>query len=103
MTTRSRAPLLDQSSSVVNRVQHLPQALFSIGLYLVLTILPLALLVFWLVRVRFASTYKRPDAVFDHKYRLTGKSSIWVLGRELSGFRLIGSQATDADCSGSKP
>jgi hypothetical protein len=43
--------------------QHLPQALFSIGLYLVLTILPLALLVFWLVRVRFASTYKRPDAV----------------------------------------
>jgi len=48
--------------------QHLPQALFSIGLYLVLTVLPLALLVFWLVRVRFASTYKRPDAVFDHKY-----------------------------------
>jgi hypothetical protein len=48
--------------------QHLPQALFSIGLYLVLTILPLALLVFWLVRVRFTSIYKRPDAVFDHKY-----------------------------------
>jgi hypothetical protein len=39
--------------------QHLPQALFSTGLYLVLTILPLVLLIFWLVRVRFTKTYKR--------------------------------------------
>ena len=46
--------------------QHLPKPLFSMGLYLVLTILPLVLLVFWLVRVRFTSTYKRPNAVFDH-------------------------------------
>jgi hypothetical protein len=46
--------------------QHLPKPLFSMGLYLVLTILPLVLLVFWLVRLRFTSTYKRPKAVFDH-------------------------------------
>ncbi len=46
--------------STVGLGQHLPRALFSIGLYLVLTILPLVLLVFWLVRVRFMSTYKKP-------------------------------------------
>jgi hypothetical protein len=46
--------------------QHLPPALFSMGLYLVLTILPLVILIFWLVRVRFASTYKtRPRAVLS--------------------------------------
>ena len=39
--------------------QHLPRALFSMRLYLVLTILPLVLLIFWLVRVRFTDTYKR--------------------------------------------
>jgi hypothetical protein len=33
----------------------LPPALFSTGVYLVLTLLPLVLLVFWLVRVRFKS------------------------------------------------
>jgi len=38
---------------------YLPRALFSTGLYLVLTILPLVLLVFWLVRVRFTNTYNR--------------------------------------------
>jgi hypothetical protein len=53
--------------STVGLGQHLPRALFSIGLYLVLTILPLVLLVFWLVRVRFMSTYKKPDAAFVHK------------------------------------
>src|SRR6267142_1781588 len=53
--------------STVGLGQHLPRALFSIGLYLVLTILPLVLLVFWLVRVRFMSTYKKPDAVLVHK------------------------------------
>ena len=51
--------------STVGLGQHLPRALFSIGLYLVLTILPLVLLVFWLVRVRFAGIYKRPDAVLS--------------------------------------
>jgi uncharacterized membrane protein len=39
--------------------QHLPAALFSTVLYLTLTLLPLILLVFWLIRVRFASTYNR--------------------------------------------
>jgi hypothetical protein len=38
--------------------QHLPAALFSTGLYLILTLLPLILLVFWLVRVRFKNAYK---------------------------------------------
>jgi hypothetical protein len=38
--------------------RHLPAALFSINLYLVLSILPLVLLIFWLLRVRFSSAYK---------------------------------------------
>jgi hypothetical protein len=42
--------------------QHLSPALFSTGLYLILTILPLVILIFWLVRVRFTSTFKRADA-----------------------------------------
>jgi len=43
--------------------QHLPPALFSTGLYLFLTLLPLLLLIFWLVRVRFTNAYKgRPLA-----------------------------------------
>lgn len=33
--------------------QHMPAALFSTGFYLVLTVLPLILLLFWLFRVRF--------------------------------------------------
>ena len=37
--------------------QHLSPALFSVGLYLVLTLLPLVLLVFWLIRVRFRNAY----------------------------------------------
>jgi hypothetical protein len=37
--------------------QHLSPALFSTGLYLVLTILPLVLMIFWLVRVRFANAH----------------------------------------------
>jgi hypothetical protein len=39
--------------------QHLPSALFSTTLYLILTILPLILLIFWLVRVRFTKAYNR--------------------------------------------
>lgn len=39
--------------------QHLPAALFSVGLYLVLTVAPLVLLIFWLLRVRFSGAYKR--------------------------------------------
>ena len=45
--------------SAVGLGQHLSPALFSTGLYLVLTILPLILLIFWLVRVRFTNAYDR--------------------------------------------
>jgi hypothetical protein len=45
--------------STVGLGQHLPRALFSTGLYLTLTILPLVLLIFWLVRIRFTNSYKR--------------------------------------------
>lgn len=45
--------------STVGLGQHLSPALFNTGLYLFLTILPLTLLVFWLVRVRFANAYGR--------------------------------------------
>jgi hypothetical protein len=38
--------------------KHLPTALFSTTLYLILTILPLILLIFWLVRVRFTNASK---------------------------------------------
>ena len=38
--------------------QHLPAALFSTSVYLILTVLPLILLVYWLVRVRFTDFYK---------------------------------------------
>jgi hypothetical protein len=43
--------------SAVGIRQHVPAALFSTNLYLILTILPLALLIFWLVRVRFTNAY----------------------------------------------
>jgi len=39
--------------------QHLPSALFSTTLYLILTLLPLVLLIFWVVRVRFANAYRK--------------------------------------------
>jgi uncharacterized membrane protein len=45
--------------SAVGLGQHLTQALFSTTLYLALTILPLILLIFWLVRVRYANAYTR--------------------------------------------
>jgi hypothetical protein len=45
-------------SSAVGIGQHLPPALFSTTLYLILTILPLILLVFWLVRVRVTNAYQ---------------------------------------------
>jgi hypothetical protein len=44
--------------SAVRLGQHLPPALFSTGLYLFLTVLPLVLLIFWLVRVRFTKAFK---------------------------------------------
>ena len=45
--------------STVGLGQHLPPALFSTSLYLILTVLPLILLIFWLVRVRFTNASKR--------------------------------------------
>jgi hypothetical protein len=44
--------------STVGIGQHLSPALFSTTLYLILTVLPLILLIFWLVRVRFANAYQ---------------------------------------------
>ena len=44
--------------STVGLGQHLSPALFSTSLYLILTILPLILLIFWLVRIRITSAYK---------------------------------------------
>jgi len=46
--------------STVGVGQHLPQALFSTMLYLILTTLPLIMLIFWLIRVRFTNTHKAP-------------------------------------------
>ena len=45
--------------STVGLGQHLSPALFNTGLYLFLSILPLILLIFWLVRIRFANAYGR--------------------------------------------
>jgi hypothetical protein len=44
--------------STVGLGQHLSTALFSTSLYLILSVLPLILLIFWLVRVRFTNAYK---------------------------------------------
>jgi uncharacterized membrane protein len=44
--------------STVGLAQHLSPALFSTTLYLVLTVLPLIMLIFWLIRVRFKNAYK---------------------------------------------
>jgi hypothetical protein len=44
--------------SAVGFGQQLSPALFSTSLYLVLTVLPLILLIYWLVRVRFTNAYK---------------------------------------------
>jgi hypothetical protein len=44
--------------SAVGIGQHLPSALFSTTLYLILTMLPLVLLIFWLARVRFTNAFK---------------------------------------------
>jgi len=43
--------------STLKLSQHLPSALFSTNLYLVLTVLPLALLIFWWLRVRFKNAF----------------------------------------------
>src|ERR1700741_1436646 len=43
--------------SAVGIGQHLSPALFSTSLYLILTILPLILLIFWLIRLRLTNAY----------------------------------------------
>jgi hypothetical protein len=37
----------------------LPAAMFNIALYLSLTLLPLVLLIFWLIRVRFTNAFRK--------------------------------------------
>lgn len=56
--------------------QHVPSVLFSTGLYLFLSMLPLILLIFWLLRVRFANAFKgKPTAVFSH-YRCSQNAQL---------------------------
>lgn len=57
-------PLRLLSSAGVGR--HLPAVLFSTTLYLILTLLPLILLVFWLVRVRFRKAYEGQPQPVEH-------------------------------------
>ena len=45
--------------SAVGLGQHLPAAMFNMNVYLILTVAPLILLVYWLVRVRFTGWFKR--------------------------------------------
>jgi hypothetical protein len=47
--------------STVGIGKYLSPAIFGTTLYLILTILPLILLVFWVVRVRFANAYKKVE------------------------------------------
>ena len=61
----SNRPLRLLSSVAIG--QHLPRALFSTALYLILTILPLVILVFWPDRVRLTSVYRTPNAVSAHR------------------------------------
>ena len=53
----SNRPLRLLSSVGLGR--HLPSAFFSTNVYLILTVTPLILLIYWLVRVRFTSWFKR--------------------------------------------
>ena len=50
--------------------KHLTPALFSTTLYLVLTILPLILLIFWVVRVRFTNAYNGKSMIPGRDARL---------------------------------
>jgi hypothetical protein len=50
--------------SSVGLGKYVPAAFFSTTLYLVLTILPLVLLIFWLARVRFTNTFKKIASLY---------------------------------------
>jgi len=56
----SNRPLRLLSSLGLGR--HLSPAIFNTGLYLFLSILPLILLIFWLIRVRFGNAYKKTSS-----------------------------------------
>jgi uncharacterized membrane protein len=58
----SNRPLRLLSSVGLGR--HLSPAIFSTGLYLVLSVLPLILLIFWLIRVRFGNAYKNSSSPY---------------------------------------
>jgi hypothetical protein len=58
----SNRPLRLLSSIGLGR--HLSRAIFHTGLYLVLSILPLILLIFWLVRVRFGNAYQKASSPY---------------------------------------
>ena len=47
--------------STVGIGKYVPSALFSTNLYLILTILPLILLIFWLIRIRFTNAYRKVE------------------------------------------
>jgi hypothetical protein len=47
--------------STVGIGKYVPSALFSTNLYLILTILPLILLIFWLIRIRFTNVYRKVE------------------------------------------
>src|SRR5207245_1824487 len=59
--------------STVGLGQHLSPALFSTSLYLILSILPLILLIFWLVRVRFANAYDGKSMIPGRVARFVGQ------------------------------
>jgi uncharacterized membrane protein len=86
--------------STVGIGKYLPQALFSMTLYLILTVLPLILLIFWLIRVRFARAFKgksiqpastgaslrmsdepevRSNTAFGQRERSRDRFSIWPM------------------------
>ena len=58
----SNRPLRLLSSVGLGR--HLSPAIFSTGLYLFLSVLPLILLIFWLIRVRFRNAYKNSSSPY---------------------------------------
>jgi hypothetical protein len=55
--------------STVGLGQHLSPALFSTSLYLILTLLPLVLLIFWVVRVRFTNACNGKTMIPDRVAR----------------------------------
>ena len=57
--------------SAIGLGQHLPPVLFSTVPYLILTVLPLFMLIFWLLRVRFANAYQASLQISSSSPHLT--------------------------------